>query len=48
MLFSKRYILAKQFEEWAKENNIKICPLTVIGYLSQNNMLKEKENQEVK
>ena len=48
MLFSQRYTLAKQFEKWAEENDIKICTLTVIGYLSQNNMLKEQENHEIK
>jgi hypothetical protein len=46
MLFSERFKLSKDYEEWLKENPIiKDCALSVISFLSYKKLLKEeKEN----
>ena len=42
-LFSKRLELANKFEEWAKENHIKNCPLSVITWLYTQGLLDEEK-----
>jgi hypothetical protein len=42
MMFSKRHKLAKEFEEWAKENGVLNCPESVIAFLDINKFLKEE------
>ena len=34
LLFKDRLDLEKQFLKWAKENNVKICPMSFIGWYS--------------
>lgn len=41
MIFSKRIQLAKEFEEWADENNVMKDVLGVITYLQIRGLLKE-------
>lgn len=33
--FGNRMDLTEDFEEWAKNNNIEICPLSVIAFLDR-------------
>lgn len=33
--YGNRMDLAENFEEWAKNNNIRICPLSVIAFLDR-------------
>lgn len=46
-LFSKRAKLAEKFEEYAKENNVLVCPLSVITWLYAYDMLNVDEARKV-
>lgn len=39
LLFDKRHKLGKEFEKWAKENNVLNCPESVITWLYSNDLL---------
>ena len=41
MLFSKRYALAKEFEEWRKVNNADDSTINVITFLQTKGLLKD-------
>ena len=41
-LFDKRHQLGKEFEKWAKENNVLNCPESVITWLHSNGLLNEQ------
>lgn len=41
ILFSERLVVAEEFEKWAEENNVKNCPLSVLGFLRTRGMLNE-------
>lgn len=41
ILFSERLVVAEEFEKWAEENNVKNCPLSVLGFLETHGMLNE-------
>jgi hypothetical protein len=43
LFFSKRKKLAELYKEWAKKNNIKDCPESVIGFLCMNRLIEEEE-----
>lgn len=43
MIFSKRHKLAKEFEEWAKDNNVSNCAENVIAYLDIKGELIDSE-----
>ena len=46
--FSNRLVLAKCFEEWAKENNVLSCPQSVISWLHSMGFLYiDKANEYV-
>ena len=41
--FTQRKALATIYGEWAKKNNIKDCPESVIGFLVANHLIDEDE-----
>lgn len=42
LLFDKRHKLGKEFEEWAKKNNVLNCPESVITWLYGEGLLNEQ------
>ena len=40
--FNKRNELAKEYERWADENNVKDCALSCISFLAAKHLLNEE------
>lgn len=47
LLFSKRMMLAAIFEDWADQNHVLICPMSVIGWLVSEGLLDISKAKEL-